>query len=504
MSKKISELTTATTVTVDDLLQVVDVEDTTMAVSGTNKKITARTLGNNLPVTATGSSASRSLKDRFADTVNVKDFGAVGDGVADDTAAIQAAIDSGAEKVIATKGIYRITNTLSIVTAKSFELDFNNFTLHLDDSTGLKSHIKLGNGITQQYSKLENIVFTRQQVATSGYAIDSDFIGVTNITGCRIYGNNKIHGGIKIYRGIIIAICDNYIDNCINHSIYLEGSGAGANKTTDVIIRDNRIDGSVNALNSWDFTEGVFCRGNIFYGTTGYAVTANASSNANGLVSFKFEGNDFDTSGGGGLYLDNISNIVVADCWFSSNTLDDIQIKSNVDSCIISSNQFYPTNSGIRIEGINSVITSNLISGGQTSIELLNSASNTSINGNSFQGAQNAVQLATAQNTHLVGNLISGVIGTISGNGGTGTVIQNNKGDSAVGTNAYITVGSSPFTYTSGSRPEYVSVFSGTVSQINLGANSIGLTSNRDVVLAPNQSVTITYSSIPFMVKNYL
>lgn len=47
------------------------------------------------PVTTSGSTTPRYLADRFADVINVRDFGAVGDGVTDDTSAFEAAAATG-------------------------------------------------------------------------------------------------------------------------------------------------------------------------------------------------------------------------------------------------------------------------------------------------------------------------------------------------------------------------------------------------------------------------
>jgi len=67
---------------------------------------------------AAGSTTARSLANRFADVVNVKDFGAVGDGVADDSVAIQAAINTGKD-IYFPEGNYK-TNTAITNLGRSF------------------------------------------------------------------------------------------------------------------------------------------------------------------------------------------------------------------------------------------------------------------------------------------------------------------------------------------------------------------------------------------------
>ena len=64
--------------------------------------------------TQSGTLFTRTVEDKLKDTVSVKDFGARGDGIFDDTAAIQAAIDSG-KAAFVPKGTYKITATLNLL-----------------------------------------------------------------------------------------------------------------------------------------------------------------------------------------------------------------------------------------------------------------------------------------------------------------------------------------------------------------------------------------------------
>lgn len=96
---------------------------TTDAVGDTVLNNLAASTGSSLVghiASGTGATA-RTVQDKLRDVVSVKDFGAVGNGVADDTAAIQAAVtatNTSGQWLTWNKGTYRITSALAFTLTK--------------------------------------------------------------------------------------------------------------------------------------------------------------------------------------------------------------------------------------------------------------------------------------------------------------------------------------------------------------------------------------------------
>ena len=106
----------------------------------------------------TGAGAvQRSVESKLNDTVSVKDFGAVGDGVADDTAAIQAAIDSGKAAYVP-KGTYKISATLNL--NNGYKALIGDPSMPVITKTNAGSAIRIGTtagAVLNEYSRVENL-----------------------------------------------------------------------------------------------------------------------------------------------------------------------------------------------------------------------------------------------------------------------------------------------------------------------------------------------------------
>lgn len=196
-------------------------------------------------IQAGAGAVARTVQSKLRDIINVRDFGTVGDGVADDTTAIQAAITAAAGKALyLPTGIYKISAALTIT---------GNYTSIFGDGSSSKiitnnattSIFVLGDGI----SEIRGITFKDFAIdssvnKTDGYAIHGMMIARSSFTNIYITRPEDLLSPPALFNGY-------YFDRFDYCSVF------GGN----VIVKNNGISCRGNADQS--FGAGLFIDGGI-------------------------------------------------------------------------------------------------------------------------------------------------------------------------------------------------------------------------------------------------
>jgi hypothetical protein len=252
---------------------------------------TTATVGNDarFSFVAAGSGAStRTLQNKLRDIVSVKDFGAVGDGVADDTAAIQAALVAGAGKsVYLPAGTYNTSAVLTVSSDTSFYGDGNTSVINVQptvSTTTVNNGIFAGStasprtGITISRLKISGtnevaISAVGPPPTTTAYAIGiacekSNFLTIQD---CEIY---------KFGSGIVVSS-----QNCIIRNNKLWGGAQVGLKNANANTADIICNGSDPGLGFTNITRRMVITGNICLGNGDVGIQASGITNGDQDVS---------------------------------------------------------------------------------------------------------------------------------------------------------------------------------------------------------------------------
>jgi len=218
-----------------------------------------------LTAIATGSTESRTLADRFSDSLSVKDFGAIGDGATDDTVAFAAAISA--------------ANTAN----KSLSLEGNTYNVDVID------------GLTQVISDNATIKLN----SLLGVAVDLEITGELNITSdinVTTASNVAVSGS-----SLIITVANSSLFSIGDHCLITDSSTLavqGLYAITAVGASDITVDGSHSQNTTTAFTANVQSFVSQIQGikATGICSITNILVNATGLYGIQSGGGQDTTN----------------------------------------------------------------------------------------------------------------------------------------------------------------------------------------------------------------
>ncbi len=487
---------------------------------------------------AIGSALAFTLAKR-RESVSVKDFGAVGDGVTDDTAAIQAAVDSldtsfGGE-IHFPRGDYLVSDTLS-VSGNRVKLSGEGFGSRLMSSVTNKDAISVGNGTTYLWHfNMEDmhIQMTAASVTAGSVIsidggirgglrniyIDDGFIGIT-LKGTGQFNLDNIHvlyeqdnGGVTSGRKFMHILATSIAAIGSKHpgDVFITNFNGrcGATPYCDIGLEINAGDGIW--INN-------FHLGNCI--TNHAKINANSSIKCTGILMHMGWFDQTDTATTGllitGTTPTTVGNYHIKDCKFlASNSgshgidiggkasnvyIQDTEVSNWGDTGIFIRNTF--TGSGT-IDGCRIRDCSQNTSGAANGISYVNSDTAWVIQNNIISGTRHNSHItitglkATAHinNNVLIGSTVGAAMDPLLG---TDISQMNNIGFNPVGA-VTTAAGVSPWTYTN-PKPYPVQIHihgggAGTITDIRKNATDInGRDDGYDFTLGIGESVTVTYT----------
>lgn len=454
------------------------------------------------------------VQTKLREFVSVKDFGAVGNGVADDTAAINACISANlGKRIYFPAGTYRYSGGGAVaLTAGTVVVGASRKATKIVSITAAPPSLFYCEGYG---SGVESMAFDAEVVQTGGCYVFlggpesyiSDFFMTNDFRGVIMFGNvSQIREGrFKDAAPNAIRIDCGGGDNSQSINNVLMGAQTPPNIAKAGIRLQNCVALTMHNVSVIQQNVGLLIDPTS---TTGPVLNLFASQcffdnctfpilispSAGGAVRRLYFTDVWASSGVNGVTIDPTSGATVKGIHFTNlqanlNTGSGVSVAATgvseltFDDGVASGNRFGFFFGG----GINAVRISNMNIGAFDDF-----AANTLV-GINFNGSGYT-------NVQVVGNNVTGnTVGAISGEAslGAGSRVTNNIG--IPGTTSAISVGASPFTYTAGPRDETVYITGGTVSLVSVNGVGVHQASEVAVYLRAHSSMQVMYSSAPFM-----
>jgi hypothetical protein len=460
----------------------------------------------------------RSVQSKLRDVVSVKDFGAKGDGVSDDTAAIQAAVNSVATsggEVLFPNGSYRVNSTV-VVGASDVQLCSAESALIINGTTNAPA-IQFGDGVTIRYrGGIEGLTFAQAS-------------GVTPVGGnCGLrfakWGQAQL-SKLTFYEypaALFIGLVLSEVSQTSLANVSVQGcTSAGITFSKCLDIYGDQIRSDANGAEGIIFIDhaGAYFSNSTLYGnaTDGWKIMTSALAQCNDLFFINCIG---DTSGIYNWTISDAKRVFLTNCWGATqlstiaNTyatgfiLVDVEtvgltncvgVYNNAHGLQIFSGSNITVNGGFYGTAQNPNGRADIFGSG---IYVDTGVTDVLIQGaNCSSNAAYGIALASSGLSRVQINGCSLRLNTIGQleNMTSASLVSNTEGVNPV--NAGVTTPSVPATTVAATNTTGVNVMvyisGGTVSDIKVAGTTVFSGTNTAVFLPAGSSITLTYSVAP-------